>query len=119
MKFSEWLQTRNENWYGTYCGPGPKLNPPDCDALLTGEEMPKPLDVLDNACKKHDIAYCKAGRDWKAALPSSLFASPDTLEADKELAKTVDDLMKSKKLRPYAQQFARLVAFYFRRRQRL
>jgi hypothetical protein len=118
MKFSEWLQTRNENWYGTYCGPGPKLNPPDCNALQTGEDMPKPLDVLDGACKKHDIDYCKAGKDWKAALPSSLFANPDTLDADKEFAHTVNNLIKSKKLGPYAQQLARLISFYFRRRER-
>ena len=116
MKFSDWLGQKNENWYGTYCGPGPKISQPDCSKLADGSDLPKPFDPLDAACKQHDINYCKAGKDWKAAVPLSLFRSPETLAADSDFAKNIKNLMKNKSLTPYAHGLARLILWYFRHR---
>lgn len=92
---------------------------PTCDKLQSGDEMPHAIDPLDSACKKHDIEYCKAGKDWKAALPLSLFRNSDTLEADKKFSKEIKNIIKSKKLNPYAQEVARLIRLYFARRDTL
>jgi len=116
MKFSEWLNQKNENWYGVYCGPGPKLKQPDCDKLADDAPLPKPIDPLDSACRQHDIDYCKAGKDWKAAVPLSLFKSPETISADSAFAKKIKGLMQNKALTPYAHNLARLIFWYFRRR---
>lgn len=115
MLFSEWLKIRNENWYGVYCGPGPKLKS-SCDTLRSGDQLPNPVDPLDAACKKHDINYCKAGKDWRAALPLSLFRNSDTMQADNEFSDEIKKLIKSKQLNPYAQRLARLIRLYFAKR---
>jgi len=113
MDFKEWLQA-NENWYGTYCGPGPALNQPSCDALKDGAPLPNPIDSVDKACQKHDKDYCTAGKDWRAALPFSLHKSPESNQADVDFFNTVYDLYKSGQLPPRAKRFARLITAYFR-----
>jgi hypothetical protein len=114
MQFSEWLSRRDENLYGVYCGPGPKLNAPDCDRLAAGQEMPSPKDSLDSACRDHDIAYCKAGADWRSAIPFSARRTPETRDADSKLISTIKSLRKSGKLPPGAERFSRLMARWFR-----
>lgn len=114
MNFNDWI--KSENWHGVYCGPGPKLMPKSCDALLTGEPMPAPEDPVDAACKDHDIAYCKAGKNWSAALPFSLLRSPGTIAADKEFVDKIVTLLNSSDLSPKAKRFANLIVAYFGRR---
>jgi hypothetical protein len=111
MNFSDWMQS--ENWHGVYCGPGPRLMPKSCDALHNGESLPPPIDPVDAACKDHDIAYCKAGKDWRAALPFSASRDPSVTAADKEFADTVSMLLNNKSLSGPAKRFARLIVAYF------
>jgi hypothetical protein len=113
MKFSEWLHRKDENLYGVYCGPGPKLGP-TCDTLASGDPMPQPTDELDGVCKQHDIDYCKASADWRAALPFGRHKTPKTVDADKRMLVRIRQLRRDGKLNPNAEWFARIINRYFR-----
>ena len=113
MKFTDWVQVR-ENWHGIYCGPGPALVPKSCDALRNGAPLPEPVDAIDAACKTHDIDYCKAGKDWRAALPFSTHRTAGTSSADNDFYHRVLLAFNSETLSPQARRFARLILAYFR-----
>lgn len=103
----------DSNWYGKYCGPGPALAKPDCDKLLYGDPLPRAKDGVDAACQQHDIDYCLAGKDWRAALPLRLFRNPETVKADQEFIKKIDYLFKNSKLSREAEVAAKLILLYF------
>jgi hypothetical protein len=118
MRFRDYLAQRvlalgDRNWYGNYCGPGPALSKPDCNKLLHGGSLPPAKDGVDDACRVHDIDYCLAGKDWRAALPLRLFRSPDTVRADQEFIKKINYLFKNSKLSREAEVAAKLILLYF------
>ncbi len=110
MNFKEWI--KNENLYGVYCGPGPKLSG-SCDSLANGSPMPRPIDRLDGACQNHDVDYCNAGATWQSAMPFGRSNNPQTREADKKLLANVRRIAKTDNLSPKAQRFAKLIRKYF------
>jgi len=113
MKFIDWIQLQ-ENWHGIYCGPGPKLSAKSCDSLKDGSPLPSPIDPIDGACQIHDIEYCKAGKDWRAALPFSMYRDKNTLKADTDFYHRVVSASNNKNLSPQARRFAQLILAYFR-----
>lgn len=65
--------------YGRWCGPG---HPADLDAKLRhGDELPEPIDEIDNACKAHDLSYVDQ-KPWGNS------------KADTELAQSMERILR-------------------------
>ena len=82
--------------YGNWCGPdwtGRYKKP--WDKLLPHERrsVAKPIDAVDAACKKHDIAYGKC----RESIPKSCKRSREKCfeKADSDLVKAIDDYVTS------------------------
>lgn len=133
MHFAEWLFLREtkergtkdstipgSRWrYGNYCGPGPAIDRKTCDKLADGRPLPPAINVVDAACKDHDLEYCGCGADWRAGF---LFGagSPCSRGSDVRLMKTLDQLAKDGKLTTHDQWMAaHIIKNYFRLHNRL
>ena len=97
--------------YGNYCGPGPRFDKPDCETLLGGTPLPNPINDVDAACQKHDIAYCKCNSRWVSGLPMG--GTPCTLDADRALILAVNDLLQSGTLSKTERFVADIIRSYF------
>jgi hypothetical protein len=111
MRFKQFLALDEAFRYGNFCGPGPYLDKKTCMTLKDGSPAPQPINQVDASCKQHDIDYCRCNAGSLSGVVG--FGNNCTGKADQRLAKTLDQLIQSKKLDPSQARAAHIIKGYF------
>jgi len=100
-----------KNWYGYYCGPGPKC--PANKNFKKDPNSPEPIDDLDAQCQQHDQDYCDCGLNWKAFFSNN----PCAVKADERLVRNVQNKLSRGEYSGHQGRAAKIIANLFSKRR--